>query len=82
MASSGDSVVHSPKKPFDRLPKSVIPSLYDITIKSDLNSFLFTGSEKVTVKIVEPVDRIVLNVDDVAIERAVFSANESGKNLN
>ncbi|XP_074598352.1 puromycin-sensitive aminopeptidase-like isoform X2 [Brevipalpus obovatus] len=80
MASSGDSVVGSTRQPFDRLPTSVIPSLYDITIKSDLNSFLFTGSERVTVKIIEAVDRIVLNVDDVAIERAVYIADGSETN--
>lgn len=38
-------------KSFERLPKSVVPVNYDLTIKPDLNQLVFEGTEDVTLKV-------------------------------
>ena len=39
-------------KPFERLPKTVIPIHYDISIKPDLVRLVFQGKESVTIKVI------------------------------
>ena len=39
------------KKPFERLPKNVIPSHYDLFLKPDLEKFIFEGSVNVDVEV-------------------------------
>ena len=50
-----------------RLPRTVVPSRYDLTLEPDLAGATFTGSEVVTVSVEEPVDEIVLNADDLEL---------------
>jgi puromycin-sensitive aminopeptidase len=50
-----------------RLPRTVVPSRYDLTLEPDLAEATFTGSEVVTVSVEEPVDEIVLNADDLEL---------------
>jgi len=38
-------------KPFERLPKSVVPKHYDLQIKPDLKTFIFEGHETVKVEV-------------------------------
>jgi hypothetical protein len=38
-------------KPFERLPKSVVPKHYDLQIKPDLKLFIFEGQETVKVEV-------------------------------
>jgi hypothetical protein len=38
-------------KPFERLPKSVVPKHYDLQIKPDLKTFIFEGQETVKVEV-------------------------------
>lgn len=40
-----------PVKPFERLPKSVVPVHYEITIKPDLVKLVFEGHESVTLNV-------------------------------
>lgn len=40
-----------PVKAFERLPKSVVPVHYEITIKPDLVKLVFEGHESVTLKV-------------------------------
>ncbi len=64
-----------------RLPRSVIPSRYDLQLKPDLKQFIFAGSETIEIEVLEPVDCIVLNANEIAIQEAyVFDAN--GTRLN
>lgn len=39
------------KKKFERLPKDVVPSNYNIRIQPDLTAFTFAGSEEITVQV-------------------------------
>jgi puromycin-sensitive aminopeptidase len=50
-----------------RLPRTVIPSRYDIRLEPDLTTFAFTGAETVTVTVSEPVTDIWLNAVELTI---------------
>ena len=50
-----------------RLPRSVVPSRYEIRIEPDLRAGTFTGAETVGVTVQEPVSEIVLNAADLAL---------------
>ena len=50
-----------------RLPRTVFPSRYYLTLEPDLAEATFTGSEVVTLSVEEPVDEIVLNADDLEL---------------
>jgi puromycin-sensitive aminopeptidase len=51
-----------------RLPRSVIPSRYELTIEPDLDAGTFSGSEVVAVTVHEPVDRVILNAKELEVE--------------
>ena len=53
-----------------RLPRTVVPSRYDIRLEPDLTTFVFTGVETVTVTVSEPVTDIWLNAVELAITSA------------
>ena len=50
-----------------RLPRTVEPERYEITLRPDLDGARFTGEEKVTVKVSEPVTEIRLNSAELEI---------------
>jgi puromycin-sensitive aminopeptidase len=49
-----------------RLPRTVVPVRYELTLEPDLDTRAFVGSEDVTVEVLEPASEIVLNA--VALE--------------
>jgi puromycin-sensitive aminopeptidase len=57
-----------------RLPRTVTPSRYELTLAPDLAAGSFEGSEDVTVTITEPVTEIVLNAVDLEIVRGSLEA--------
>ncbi|XP_071450915.1 puromycin-sensitive aminopeptidase [Hetaerina americana] len=54
-------------KPFERLPKSVVPRHYELLLQPNLKTFVFQGKETVQVEVKEPTDKIVLNALDLSI---------------
>lgn len=48
-----------------RLPRSVVPERYDITLAPDLASATFRGEEAVAVSVVSPVREVVLNAAEI-----------------
>lgn len=48
---SSSATMEKTAKGFERLPKSVVPINYDITIKPDLVALVFEGSECITLKV-------------------------------
>jgi puromycin-sensitive aminopeptidase len=50
-----------------RLPRTVVPSRYDIRLEPDLATFSFTGVETVLVTVTEPVTDIWLNAVELTI---------------
>lgn len=53
-----------------RLPKTVVPSRYDLVLEPDFETFAFTGIVDVTVIIGEVLDEIVLNADELSFGAA------------
>lgn len=53
-----------------RLPTTVVPSRYELTLQPDLAAATFAGEETVTVEIGEPLQEIVLNAIELEIDEA------------
>ncbi len=53
-----------------RLPRTVIPTHYEITLEPDLEEATFTGSVVIDVEVTEPVTDVVLNAIELDIESA------------
>ena len=47
------STTMAQKKPFERLPTSVLPKNYKLTLKPNLTEFTFTGEEVIDVEVIE-----------------------------
>jgi puromycin-sensitive aminopeptidase len=69
--SSGTTVasVDLAANPF-RLPRTVIPARYDLTISPDLRARTFVGRVTVTVDVTEPLAQIVCNANELEIHKA------------
>lgn len=63
------------KAEFKRLPSTVTPINYNITLQPNLKSFTFTGSQSIKVKINEETKQIVLNALELEIKSASFTTN-------
>jgi puromycin-sensitive aminopeptidase len=59
-----------PDNPPYRLPRTVSPVRYDVTLRPDLKAFTFTGRESVTVKVHDTISAITLNAIELDISRA------------
>jgi puromycin-sensitive aminopeptidase len=59
-----------------RLPRGVVPSLYELCLIPDLESATFTGTETVHIRVVEPLDTITLNAIELRIDSATFEAGD------
>ena len=56
--------------PSYRLPRTVLPLRYELTIQPNLDAATFQGSEDVAVQVIEVVREIVLNAVDLEIDEA------------
>ncbi|KAI1303652.1 Puromycin-sensitive aminopeptidase [Halotydeus destructor] len=72
------SRMSSPKKPFQRLPSTVVPKHYAITLQPNLKTFRFDGHQTVDIEIEEETDIIVLNQVDLSISEANYT-NSKGE---
>ncbi|MBI2709663.1 MAG: M1 family metallopeptidase, partial [Actinobacteria bacterium] len=57
-----------------RLPRTVLPSRYDLVLEPDLDAAAFTGTAAIAVDVLEPVDVIVLNAAELEIGEAWLEA--------
>ena len=62
-----------------RLPRTVVPRRYDLTLEPDLAAATFTGTEAVAVDVVEPTATVVLNALELVIDEA--TAEVGGEHL-
>jgi len=63
-----------------RLPRTVTPSRYELTIEPDLAAGTFRGAEDVRITVHEPVREVVLNAVDLQIEEGRLT-NGNGTKL-
>ena len=56
-----------------RLPRNVLPTLYDVRIRPDLDPETFAGTVTAYLTVSEPVDHIVLNAKELDIASATIS---------
>jgi len=56
-----------------RLPKFAVPKKYDILLEPDLENEMFSGSTKISVEILEPTNKLVLNAKKLEIETISIS---------
>jgi puromycin-sensitive aminopeptidase len=61
-----------------RLPRTVTPSRYDLTLEPDLDAATFAGQSLITVTVHEPVTEIVLNAIELDIIRAELTVTGGG----
>jgi puromycin-sensitive aminopeptidase len=54
-----------------RLPRTIVPTRYDIRLEPDLTTLTFRGEETVTVTIAEPATEIVLNAIELVVDTAI-----------
>ncbi|CRL03424.1 CLUMA_CG016271, isoform A [Clunio marinus] len=65
------SVKATMKPEFERLPKYVTPSHYELQLQPDLVNFVFAGTSKTSIKISHETDKITLNSVDLKIQKAI-----------
>src|ERR1041384_2587771 len=59
-----------------RLPTSVIPERYELRLSPDLTGWTFTGQEKVSITITEPVREIILNAAELELDRVALKRGD------
>ena len=64
-----------------RLPETVVPEHYQLTISPDITAFTFTGEEVIDLRVKAPVERIVLNAVDLDITDA-YLVDSCGTRMN
>nr|MBA2450690.1 M1 family metallopeptidase [Chloroflexota bacterium] len=62
-----------------RLPRTVVPERYELTLTPDLVAFTFAGEERVAVRILETVREIVLNAVDLEIGEAYLTSDDGAR---
>ena len=55
-----------------RLPRTVIPTRYDLRLTPDLTTFTFDGEETIAVTVTEPTAEVWLNAAELAISEATI----------
>ena len=55
-----------------RLPRTVEPRRYELTLWPDLEAFSFTGEERALVRVLEPVTEVVLNAVGLEVRSATM----------
>lgn len=65
-------------KPFQRLPKHVVPKHYDLELVPNLEKFTFKGKTAVKVLIESPTNEIVLNSLDLELTNVKLIYNDGG----
>jgi aminopeptidase N/puromycin-sensitive aminopeptidase len=58
-----------------RLPQTVRPEHYALTLTPDLNAATFSGVESIDVTLAEPTNRITLNAAEIAFESVTVTAD-------
>ena len=80
MPDQATAQAEAPDESSYRLPKTVVPERYELTLAPDLQAFTYTGDERVSLAISAPTNEILLNALDLDIHEATLT-NAGGKRL-
>ncbi len=61
-----------------RLPRTVVPSRYELVLCPDLEAASFKGHEVVTIEVREPVQEVVLNAIDLEVSDVEVVSEDGG----
>ena len=64
-----------------RLPRDVMPSLYDLHLSPDLRSATFSGTVSITASVTTPIRSIVLNAKELSIQSVFVNGHETSWSL-
>ncbi|KAK6731793.1 hypothetical protein RB195_007945 [Necator americanus] len=64
------------KEKYERLPKFAVPEHYELKIIPDMNSFTFSGSLNLTIRIISPTDVIKLHQMSITINSAKVTLDD------
>ncbi|CAH0398786.1 unnamed protein product [Chilo suppressalis] len=76
-----EKVTMPENKPFQRLPKDVVPKHYNLELTPNLETLTFTGKTAVKVSIVNTTKEIVVNCLDLELKNVKLQYNEGGTDL-
>ncbi len=62
-----------------RLPQTVWPDHYQITLQPDLESKTFTGNVEIDIRVLEPTNTITLNTKEIEIQKASVELANGGE---
>jgi puromycin-sensitive aminopeptidase len=63
-----------------RLPRTAVPSRYDIRLEPDLTTLVFRGQQTVALEVTESISELVLNAIELAIDSASLE-NDRGETI-
>jgi aminopeptidase N len=76
---SAEIVTPDPSANPYRLPRTVVPRRYDLTIEPDLEAASFAGSETITVEVLDATNEVLLNAVELAIEQVTADIATDGR---
>jgi puromycin-sensitive aminopeptidase len=62
-----------------RLPRTVVPERYELTLSPDLDDAVFSGESRVRLQVNEPVAELVLNAVELDIQTAELTADAGAR---
>jgi len=79
MAEDKKEKIVAKKQDSFRLPKTVIPINYALSLEPDLESKTFNGEEEIEIDVFEPVNHIILNAKELEISQAYVKNSADSK---
>lgn len=73
--------VSTPALAAGQLPRTVVPVLYDITVRPDAKAMTFSGSETVTIDVREATRTVTLNAAELNVAAATFDGEAASVTL-
>jgi puromycin-sensitive aminopeptidase len=77
-AAPRDAITSTDGNPY-RLPRTVLPQRYDLTLEPDLDAATFSGVEAIAVDVREPTDKVVLNALELEIDEAAVELPDGSR---
>ena len=64
---------------FERLTRTIVPTHYELSIRTHLDTFKFHGTVIIDVQVHEPADSVTLYAADLEVTDAKLKSSSNGK---